>query len=132
MAWTVTLLEIVPDSQRPIAKVLFTDNVKHKRVEPIELSGLTATAFKARVESMRAGFEAQFSFIDSVDAATFDLTPDTPKQPTPEEAKRTKYFIDRGRLEVLIRDVALGIIAPDAQELKTQLALVISEREDGF
>jgi len=132
MAWTVALLEVVPDSQRPLARVLFTDNVKHKRVEPIELSGLDAASFKARVEVMRAGFEAQFAFIDTADPATFDLKPAPPKPPTPEEVKRAQYMVDRVRLEVLVRDVALGIIAPDAKELTAQLALVISEREEGF
>lgn len=133
MAWTATLVKVTPDDQKPIARVEFTDGVKHKRNEPIDLNGvIDDKTLRARIEALRLGFEKQFTFIDALDPATFVLTPDPPKPPTADEQQRIDYTLARGRLQVLVQDVALGLLTVDAQEYKDQLTLVLSLRKVGF
>jgi hypothetical protein len=81
--WTAQIQEIRKDPSRPLAIVLFTDGVKYKREEAIDLTNMSAANFRARVDSLRKGFEDAFTFIDSL-TVDFDLTPTALPTPTPD------------------------------------------------
>lgn len=106
--WIATLQQINKDSEKPTAVVLFTDN-KYKRLETIDLTGMTAEGFRNRVESMRLNFESSFTFIDTLDPQTFVLTP-TPVILTPEQQKQAQVNAAKMALAQASQDLALKLL----------------------
>jgi hypothetical protein len=119
--WTAQIYQINKDEGQPTAVVLFTDNVKYKRLETIPLQGLTASSFRARVEAMRKGFEESYTFIDSVNPKTFDLTP-LPVTPPVEDSLNHK----RMSLGSLLNDKTIGLI--DQATYDQQVAEIVNSK----
>jgi hypothetical protein len=122
--WTAQLQEIRKDANRPLAIVLFTDGVKYKRIEPIDLTNLSATAFRARIESLRKGFEDSFTFIDSL-TVDFDLTPPpvSTSTPTLDEIAQSALMAKRVALNAALQDFTVKLI--DQATYDAQVAAIL-------
>lgn len=126
MAWAATLYQINKDSERPTVVILFTDGVKYKRLETLQLDGHTSTSFRATVENMRTNFESSFSFIDSL-TLDFQLKPDDKPVSSPAEAARSKYFKDLFVLQGMKQAIVNGLITEADKVFIDQQAIVKSE-----
>lgn len=120
--WTSTIYAVNKDDQRPTAVILFTDNVKYKRLETIDLNGLDSNSFKSRVESMRKNFETSFSFIDGL-TTDFSLTIEVPPELTKEELARQAYELARFSLLKSKQDLDLGLKSQEEYNLELSLTL---------
>lgn len=111
--WTSKLIQVNNEDQRTTAVVLFTDNTKYKLLETFDLQGLTSSDFRNRVESKRKTFEDSYSFVDTINVETFDLSPDAKEEPTPEQEKELAYVRERMMLESAKRDLDLKLITQE-------------------
>lgn len=73
MSWRAQLLAKEMVGSRPVVQVLFTDDISHKQVISIDLTGLDEDGLRANVEARRVQMEATYTLFDNLDVETFEL-----------------------------------------------------------